>query len=82
MGLLLGIIFGAIVGWIASVVMKTDRSQGLLIDIILGIIGSVVGGWVFNFFGQPGVTGFNVYSLLVGIIGSVIVIYIGRMLRS
>lgn len=81
MGLLLGIVFGAIVGWIASVVMKTDYSHGLLTDIILGIIGSVVGGWIFNFFGQPGITGFNIYSILVGVVGSVVVIYLGRVLR-
>ncbi len=79
MGLLLGIIFGAIVGWLASVIMKTNASQGTLMDIFLGILGSMIGGLVMGFFGYPGVTGFNLYSFLVGIIGACIIISIGRM---
>ena len=79
MGLILWIILGAIAGWIASIVMKTNASQGTLMDIFLGILGSMVGGLVMGFFGYPGVTGFNLYSFLVGIIGACIIISIGRM---
>jgi len=80
MGILLWIIFGAIAGWITSMLMNTGRSS-VLWDIILGVIGSVVGGFVMNLLGQPGVNGFNMYSFIVAIIGAAIVIYIGRMLR-
>ena len=79
MDFLLWIVLGAVAGWIASIIMKTDASQGLLGDIILGIIGAFVGGFVFNFFGASGATGFNLYSLIVAIIGSIILIYLGRM---
>lgn len=79
MGILLWIVFGAIVGWITSMVVKTDGGLGL--DIVLGIVGAVVGGFVMNFFGQAGVTGFNLYSLVVAVIGAVIVVQIGRMFR-
>lgn len=79
MNFLLWILFGAIAGWVASVVMKTNASQGMLMDIIMGIIGALVGGWLFNQFGQPGVTGFNLYSFLVAIIGACVVIFIGRL---
>ena len=82
MGILLWIIFGALAGWIASIVMKTDAGQGTISDIIMGIIGAVVGGFIMNFLGQSGVTGFNLYSLAVAIFGAVIVIYIGRMARN
>jgi len=82
MGIILWIIFGAIAGWIASVVMKTDSSQGTMTDIIMGIIGAIVGGFLMGLVGQSGVTGFNLYSLIVAVIGAVVVIYVGRMLRN
>lgn len=82
MGIILWIIFGAIAGWIASVVMKTDSSQGTITDIIMGVIGAVVGGFLMGLVGKSGVTGFNVYSLVVAVIGAVVVIYVGRMLRN
>jgi uncharacterized membrane protein YeaQ/YmgE (transglycosylase-associated protein family) len=76
MDIILWIVFGAIVGWLASIIMKSN--QGLLGDIILGIVGAFVGGLVMNFFGAGGVSGFNLYSILVSIVGAVIVIFIGR----
>lgn len=82
MGILLWIIFGAIAGWIASIIMKTDHGQGTMSDIIMGIIGAIVGGFVMNQLGQSGVNGFNLYSLAVAVIGAIIVIYIGRMVRN
>lgn len=81
MNIILLVIFGGIVGWIASMIMKTDFEQGTLADIFLGIVGSVVGGFIMNFFGEPGVTGFNIYSFIVAIIGACAVIFLGRLLR-
>jgi uncharacterized membrane protein YeaQ/YmgE (transglycosylase-associated protein family) len=71
---------GAVAGWLASVIMKTNESQGTMGDIILGIIGAIAGGFVMNLFGAQGVNGFNLYSLLVAVLGSIVVIYIGRAL--
>jgi len=81
MGIILWIIFGAIAGWIASVIMHTNSSQGTMMDIVLGIVGAVVGGFLMGLVGQSGVNGFNLYSLGVAVIGAIVVIYIGRMLR-
>jgi uncharacterized membrane protein YeaQ/YmgE (transglycosylase-associated protein family) len=81
MGILLWIIFGALVGWLASMFMGTNAQQGSLGNIILGIIGAVVGGFIMNFFGQEGITGFNLYSTVVAVIGAVVVINIGRAIR-
>jgi uncharacterized membrane protein YeaQ/YmgE (transglycosylase-associated protein family) len=82
MNLILWIIFGALAGWIASLLMKTDQSQGTITDIVLGVVGAMVGGFVMNFFGQPGVNGFNLYSLIVAVIGACITIYVGRVVMS
>lgn len=81
MGILLWIVFGALVGWVASLIMKTDEQQGALGNILLGIIGAVVGGFVMNLLGQPGVNDFNIYSFVVALLGAVIVVWIGRALQ-
>lgn len=81
MGILLWIIFGALVGWIASLVMKTDAEQGPLLNIIVGIIGAVLGGWIMSFFGYGGVSGFNLYSFVVALIGAIVLIAIVRAIR-
>ncbi len=79
MGILLWIIFGAIVGWVASLLMGTN--EGLLLNIVLGIVGAVIGGWIMSFLGQTGITGFNLYSMMVAVLGSVILIAIVKALR-
>ncbi len=80
MSILLWIVLGAVAGWIAGLIMKSNH--GMLEDILLGIIGAVVGGWIMNFFGQVGVTGFNIYSLIVAVIGAVVLIFLGRLLHK
>lgn len=81
MGILAWVILGGIAGWIASLIMGTDASQGIIINIILGIVGAFIGGLVFNFFGGAGVTGFNFYSLLVSTIGAVVMLWITSLFR-
>jgi uncharacterized membrane protein YeaQ/YmgE (transglycosylase-associated protein family) len=78
---LLWILLGAVAGWLASLVMKTNASQGTLMDIVVGIVGAFIGGLVFNLFGAAGVTGFNFYSLLVAFVGAVILLAILKTVR-
>lgn len=80
--LLVWIIVGAIAGWLASIVMKTNHSQGLLQDIIVGIVGGLIGGFVLNALQIGGaVTGINLASILTAFIGAVILLAILRMIR-
>ena len=77
------IIVGGIAGWLASIVMKTNASQGLLTDIIVGIVGGLIGGFVLNALGVgAAVTGLNLVSILVAFIGAVILLAILRFLRQ
>ena len=80
MNILLWVILGAVAGWIADMIMKSDH--GVIEDIILGIIGAFVGGFILNFLGQAGVTGFNIYSLIVAVIGAVVLIFLGRLIHK
>jgi uncharacterized membrane protein YeaQ/YmgE (transglycosylase-associated protein family) len=82
MDIILWIVMGLVAGWLASVVMKTNATQGAGMDILFGIIGAVVGGFLFNLLGQPGVSGFNVYSLIVATIGAVVTIWLERTIRA
>lgn len=81
MTIILWIIFGALVGWIASIIMKTDAQQGALLNVIVGIVGAVLGGYIMNFFGEAGTTGFNIYSFIVALIGAVALIALVRALK-
>ncbi len=78
MGIIGLIIFGGIVGWLASLLMHTNKEQGLVMNIIVGIIGSMLGGFLMKLFGGAGITGFNLYSVAVGVLGAVILIVIVR----
>ncbi len=78
MDFLLWIVFGGIVGWIASMMMGTDAQQGVLGNIIVGIVGAFLGGFIMNAFGQTGVGGFNLYSFIVALLGSVVLLWIYR----
>ncbi len=82
MGILLWIIFGALVGWVASLIMKTDGQQGAMLNIIVGIIGAVLGGWVMSLIGEGGTTGFNLYSFLVALVGACLLIGIVKAVRQ
>jgi uncharacterized membrane protein YeaQ/YmgE (transglycosylase-associated protein family) len=79
--IILWIIFGAVAGWIASLIMGTNRQQGCLMDIVVGVVGAFLGGLVFSLFGGQGVTGFNIYSLLVAVLGAVILLWIVGLVR-
>jgi uncharacterized membrane protein YeaQ/YmgE (transglycosylase-associated protein family) len=79
MGILIWIVFGALVGWVASMMMGSGG--GLVSDIIVGIVGAILGGFIMSFFGHGGVGGFNLYSFLVALLGACVLIAIVRAVR-
>ncbi len=81
MGILSWIILGGIAGWIASLFMNTDASQGVLLNIVVGIVGAMIGGFIFSLLGSTGVTGFNLWSLIVAVLGSVVFIWLVKLVR-
>ncbi len=72
------VIFGAIVGFIASALTgEGDQVNGWM-NVVVGIVGALIGGLVMNLLGGTGVNGFNLYSFLVAIAGSVILLVVYR----
>lgn len=82
MGIILWIIFGALVGWVASIIMRTNEEQGAFANIAVGIIGAMIGGFLSRFLGQEGITGFNLYSFLIALGGAVILLAIFQMFST
>lgn len=81
MGILAWVILGGVAGWLGSIIMKTDASQGIVLNVVVGVVGAFIGGFAFNLFGGAGVTGFNLYSLLVAVLGSIILLWIVKAVR-
>lgn len=82
MGIIAWIVFGALAGWIASMIMGTDARQGAFANIVVGIVGAFLGGMIMGLFGKTGVTGFNLYSAIVAIIGACVALGIYRALSG
>lgn len=81
MNIILWIIFGALAGWIASIIMGRNAQMGALANIIVGIIGAFIGGFLFTTFGGPNVTGFNLMSLVVAVVGAMVLLLLIGMIR-
>ena len=80
--LLVWIIIGALAGWLASIVMKTNKRQGLFGDIIVGVIGGFIGGFILDALNVGGgVSGLNLPSLLTAFLGAVLLLWLMRRLR-
>lgn len=79
MGILMTLIVGGVVGWLASLVMKTNAQMGILANIVVGIVGSVLGGWLFGLL-QIGVGGaFGV--LVMNVVGAIALIALLKALK-
>lgn len=81
MGIITWILFGALAGWIASMVTGTNEDQGIFGNIGFGILGAIVGGFLMSLIGGRGVNEFSLYSLLVAIGGAIILIALFKKRR-
>jgi uncharacterized membrane protein YeaQ/YmgE (transglycosylase-associated protein family) len=82
---LLWIIVGAVIGWAASVIMKTNNRQGLIADIIVGIVGAFVGGYFLSpLFNVSTINegNFSIPALLVSLGGAIILLAISKLFRN
>ncbi len=85
MGWIITILVGALIGWLASIIMKTNAQQGTIANILVGIVGAALGRWLFgDLLGWGGAAvagGFSVMGLVWGIVGAVILIAILKALN-
>jgi uncharacterized membrane protein YeaQ/YmgE (transglycosylase-associated protein family) len=77
------LVIGGVIGWLASIVMRRDGSQGILLNIVVGIVGAVLGGWLLSpLIGAPTINSgvISVGSLLVSFLGAVILLAIVNLI--
>ncbi len=79
MGLIIWLVIGGIVGWLASLIMRTDAQQGVLINIVVGIVGAFIGGLIFN--GGTINQVISISSVIISLVGAIILLAIVNLLR-
>ncbi len=82
MGIISWLIFGALAGWVASLIAGTNREQGWLTNIVVGIVGALVGGFLYGFLtGSDFAAGFDVMTLVVATLGAIVVVFLYGLVR-
>ena len=85
MGIIIWLIVGGIIGWLASIIMKRDGQQGILLNIVVGIVGAFLGGWLGGVLGIGSGTinsgSFSLGGLVLSLVGAVVLLAIVNLLR-
>lgn len=83
MGLIIWLVVGGVVGWLASIVMRTDGQQGLLLNVVVGIVGALLAGFVVSPLLGVGTIneGISVATFLVSLVGAIILLAIVNLFR-
>jgi uncharacterized membrane protein YeaQ/YmgE (transglycosylase-associated protein family) len=83
MNFILWLIVGGVVGWLASLIMKTDGQQGILLNVVVGIVGAFIGGWLISPLVGTGTIneGLSIGSVIVSLIGAVILLAVVNLFR-
>jgi len=83
MGILIWLIVGGVVGWLASIIMRTDAQQGILLNVIVGIVGALLAGFIVSPMIGVGTIneGVSVATFLVSLLGAVILLAIVNLFR-
>lgn len=83
MNIVIWLIMGGVVGWLASLIMRTDGQQGILLNIVVGIVGAVIGGWLISpLVGVATINqGISIGSVLVSLVGAIILLAIVSLFR-
>ena len=78
MGIIIWLVVGGLIGWVASMIMRTDAQQGIFLNIVVGIVGAFIGGLLFGGSINAGMT---LYTVLASLVGAVILLAIVNLVR-
>jgi uncharacterized membrane protein YeaQ/YmgE (transglycosylase-associated protein family) len=85
MNIIVWLVVGGLIGWVASMLMGTDGRQGIVLNVVVGIVGAVLGGWLFSgVFGAGSINqgDFSVAGLAVSLLGAIILLFIVKLIRG
>jgi uncharacterized membrane protein YeaQ/YmgE (transglycosylase-associated protein family) len=74
MSWIISLIIGGVVGWLASIIMKTNAQMGLIANVLVGIVGAVLGSWIAGLVGLAPTGGIG--RFVVAVLGAVVLIFI------
>jgi uncharacterized membrane protein YeaQ/YmgE (transglycosylase-associated protein family) len=80
MGIILWLIVGGVIGWLASIIMRTDAQQGIFLNIVVGIVGAFIGGLIVSG-GSINNAPLTLYSFLVSLLGAIVLLAIVNLVR-
>lgn len=83
MNIFIWLVVGGLIGWMASIIMRTDGQQGIVLNVVVGIVGAALGSWLLSpLFGVSiDQSNFSPASLLVSLLGAVILLAIVNIIR-
>ncbi|KQW52017.1 MULTISPECIES: GlsB/YeaQ/YmgE family stress response membrane protein [unclassified Roseateles] len=84
MNLIIWLIAGGVIGWVASLLMKTDGEQGVILNVLVGIVGAAIGGWLISpMVGVPSINdgSLSIGALVVSLLGAVVLLAIVNLIR-
>ena len=84
MNFIIWLVVGGLIGWVASMIMKTDGQQGMLLNVVVGIVGAMLGGWLISPMVGAGTVNqgdFSLGGLIVSLIGAIILLAIVNLFR-
>lgn len=84
MNIIVWLVVGGLIGWVASMVMRTDGQQGIFLNVVVGIVGAAIGGWFLSpLFGVSTInqSNFSIQGLLVSLLGAVILLAVVNLIR-
>mgnify|MGYP000184413911 CR=1 FL=1 len=84
MNIVIWLVVGGLLGWIASLIMRTDAQQGVVLNVVVGIVGALLGGWFISpLVGVPTINQgtFSAGALLVSLLGAIILLAIVNLVR-
>lgn len=84
MNLIIWLVVGGLIGWVASLIMRTDAQQGVILNVVVGIVGALLGGWLIAPMLGTGTINSNDFSLAslgVSLLGAIILLAIVNLVR-
>ena len=84
MGIIILLVVGGLIGWVASMIMRTDAQQGIILNIVVGIVGSLLAGFLLTpLIGGAPITsgGINLTTILVSLLGAIVLLAIVNLFR-
>jgi len=84
MNFIIWLVVGGVIGWLASLMMKTDGQQGIILNVVVGVVGAMLGGWLLSPLlgvGTINQDNFSMPGLLVSFLGASILLAIVNLIR-